>query len=88
MAHQNADKRCFRIEQNGQCIQQVTEVLGILAHVFADKVPALLARKSRVPLNVRNGPFLEVTPHWAAEVDRAREATKTAVRVPIDWRKR
>ena len=34
-------------EQNGPCIQQVIEVPGIFAHVFANKVPALLARKSR-----------------------------------------
>jgi hypothetical protein len=49
MALQSTDKRCFRSEQNGHCIQQVTDVPGIFAHVFADKVPALLARKSRVP---------------------------------------
>jgi hypothetical protein len=49
MALQNAEKRCFRSEQKGNYIQQVTDVLGIFAQVFADKVPALLARKSRVP---------------------------------------
>ena len=50
MALRNADKRCFRSERNGHCIQQVTDVPGIFAHVFAEKVPALLARKSREPL--------------------------------------
>lgn len=34
-----------------RCIQQVVEVPGIFAHVFADKAPALLARKSREPLD-------------------------------------
>jgi len=38
MALQNADKRFFRSEQNGHCIQQVTDARGIFAHVFADKV--------------------------------------------------
>ena len=45
----NAEKRYLHSEQNGPCIQQVIEVPGIFAHVFANKVPALLARKSRVP---------------------------------------
>jgi hypothetical protein len=49
MAPQNADKRRFRCEQNGHYIQQVTAVPGIFANVFAGKVPALLALKSRVP---------------------------------------
>jgi hypothetical protein len=31
------------------CIQQVTDAPGIFAHVFADTVPARLARKSREP---------------------------------------
>jgi hypothetical protein len=50
MAPQIADKRYLHSEQNGLCIQQVIEVPGIFVHVFANKVPALLARKSRVPL--------------------------------------
>jgi hypothetical protein len=49
MALQNAEKNHFRSEQNGYCHQQVTGVPGNFAHVFANKVPALLARKSRVP---------------------------------------
>ena len=49
MALQNAEKRCFRSEQNGHYIQQVTDVPGNFAHVFTNKVPALLARKSRGP---------------------------------------
>src|ERR1700677_4722420 len=49
MALQNPKKSCFRSEQNGHCLQHVTGVPGIFAHVFVDKVPALLARKSRVP---------------------------------------
>jgi hypothetical protein len=49
MALQNAEKRCSRSDQKGNYIQQVTDVPGIFAHVFADKVPALLAWKSRVP---------------------------------------
>jgi len=49
MAPQNADKRCFRGQQNGHCIQQVTGLPGDFPHVFTDKVPALLARKSKVP---------------------------------------
>jgi hypothetical protein len=49
MALQNAEKRHFRSEQNGHCDQPVTDVPGNFAHVFANKVPALLARKSRVP---------------------------------------
>jgi hypothetical protein len=54
MALQNPKKSCFRSEQNGHCLQQVTGVPGIFAHVFVDKVPALLARKSRVPRLVRS----------------------------------
>jgi hypothetical protein len=49
MALQNAEKNHFRSEQNGYCHQQVTDVPGNFAHAFANKVPALLARKSRVP---------------------------------------
>src|SRR5271163_4094210 len=49
MALQNAAKWRFRSEQNGDCIQQVIDVSDIPAHVFVDKVPALLARKSRGP---------------------------------------
>ncbi|MGO8856898.1 MAG: AAA family ATPase, partial [Steroidobacteraceae bacterium] len=43
----------FRREQSSHCIQQVTDVPGNFAHAFANKVPALLARKSRVPPTVR-----------------------------------
>ncbi len=50
MALQNPEKGCFRSGQNGHYLQQVTDVLGIFAQVFMDEVPALLARKSRVPL--------------------------------------
>ena len=50
MALQNPKKSCFRSEQNGHCLQHVTGVPGIFAHVFVDKVPALLARKSRLAL--------------------------------------
>ncbi len=50
MALQNPEKGCFRSAQNGHCLQQVTGAPGIFAHVFVDQVPALLARKSRVPL--------------------------------------
>jgi hypothetical protein len=53
MALQNAEKRYFRSEQKGNYFQQVTDVPGIFAHVFADKVPALLARKSREPRQKR-----------------------------------
>src|ERR1700689_4733664 len=49
-AFQNAGKPRFRSEQNSHCIQRVTDEPGIFAHVFADKIPALLAPKSRVPL--------------------------------------
>ncbi len=49
MALQNAEKNHFRSEQNGYCHQQVTDVPGNFAHAFANKVPALLAQKSRVP---------------------------------------
>ena len=47
MVLQNAEKRYFHSEQNGHCIQPVTDVPSNFAHVFTDKVPALLARKSR-----------------------------------------
>ena len=50
MALQNTEKRYSHSEQNGRFIQQVTDVPGIFAYVFKNKVPALLARKSRVPL--------------------------------------
>jgi hypothetical protein len=50
MALQNAEKSYFHSEQNGLCIQQIIEVHDIVAHDFANKVPALLARKSREPL--------------------------------------
>jgi len=53
MAPQNADKHCFRGQQNGHCIQQVTGLPGDFPHVFTDKVPELLARKSRAPLGSR-----------------------------------
>jgi hypothetical protein len=43
-------KNHFRSEQNGYCHQQVTDVPGNFAHVFAKKVPSLLAQKSRGPL--------------------------------------
>ncbi len=49
MALQNTAKWRFRREQSSHCIQQVTDVPGNFAHAFANKVPALLARKSRVP---------------------------------------
>ena len=49
MALQDANQRGFRSEQNGLCIQQVTDAPSTFADVFADKVPALLARKSRGP---------------------------------------
>ncbi|MGD0493862.1 MAG: hypothetical protein ABSC32_20230, partial [Steroidobacteraceae bacterium] len=50
----------FCSEQNGLCIQQVIEVNGIFAHDFANKVPALLARKSRVPPFSRRTPKSEL----------------------------
>jgi hypothetical protein len=50
MAVQNAEKSCFRSGQNSPCYQEVIDVPSIFAHVFANKVPALLARKSRGPL--------------------------------------
>ncbi len=53
MALQNTAKWRFRREQSSHCIQQVTDVPGNFAHAFANKVPALLARKSRVPLHLR-----------------------------------
>ena len=49
MTLRNHEKRYLLSEQNGHCVPQVTGVPSIFAHVFADKVPALLARKSRVP---------------------------------------
>ncbi len=49
MAVQNAEKNCFRSGQNGPYYQKVIDVPGIFAPVFANKVPALLARKSRGP---------------------------------------
>ena len=60
MVLQNPERGCFRSEQNGHCIQQVTDALSIFAHVFTDKVPALLARKSREPQRMR--PDLEAQP--------------------------
>src|SRR5271163_4131569 len=57
MALQNAEKRHFRSEQNGHCDQQVTDVPGNFAHVFANKVPALLAPKSRGPQRLSKVPF-------------------------------
>ena len=73
MALQNTEKRHFRSEQNGHCDQQVTDVprnfARNFAHVFANKVPALSARKSRVPPNreIRStGPvFLAASPKRA-----------------------
>jgi len=56
MAPQNADKHGFRGQQNGHCIQQVTRLPGDFPHVFTDKVPALFARKSRVPRHSPNQP--------------------------------
>jgi hypothetical protein len=41
MAAQNAEERYFLSEQNGHCIQSVTDVPNNFAHVFTDKVPAL-----------------------------------------------
>ncbi len=49
MALQNDEERHFRSEQNDHYLQQVIDVPGIFAHVFVDKVPALLAPKSRGP---------------------------------------
>jgi len=61
MAVQNAEKNCFRSGQNGPYYQKVIDVPGIFAPVFANKVPALLARKSRGPLKERrNGQRLGV----------------------------
>jgi hypothetical protein len=50
MALQNPENGSYRSEQKGHFIQQVTDALGNFAHVFANKVPALLPRKSREPL--------------------------------------
>jgi hypothetical protein len=61
MVLQSPERGCFRSEQNGHCDQQVTDVPRNFAHVFANKVPALSARKSRVPLDRRRKcPFRNV----------------------------
>jgi hypothetical protein len=49
MAAQNAEKRHLLTEQNGHCLQQVTDVPGMFSVVFVNKVPALLTRKSSEP---------------------------------------
>jgi hypothetical protein len=60
MARQSAEKRYFYSAQNGSCIQQVIAVSGNFADVSANKVPALLARKSKAP---------RVALHGIVEVD-------------------
>jgi TnpA family transposase len=47
-------KRHFCSDQNSHCIHQVIDLSDIFAHVFKYNVPALLARKSTVPLQLRH----------------------------------
>ena len=55
MAHQNAAKCHFHSEQNDYCIQQVTDARSDFVQDFSEKVPALLALKSRGPRKDRIG---------------------------------
>jgi hypothetical protein len=85
MALQNAEKRCFRSEQKGNYIQQVTDVPGIFAQVFADKVPVLLARKSRLP----HATLLLAVIHWLRSLHKLKylrsacHASKTPIKTLI-----
>jgi len=54
MAAQNGEQRPFLTEPNALCIQQLTDVPGIFALVFGNKVPALLARESSEPLGAKS----------------------------------
>lgn len=53
MALQNAEKRYFHSEQNGHCIQPVTDVPSNFAHVFTDKVPAYMDAPSMPSVSFR-----------------------------------
>jgi hypothetical protein len=53
MAAQNAEKRYFLTEQNGHCIQQVTDVPGIFALVFREQSTGTFGTEiKRTPIRV------------------------------------